>query len=232
MNGSKSAGRAIGLLLLVHLVAGLTLPYVLLLPVSSPPGGFLDTAAAMDGTVRLGVLMLFAGAAASLAIAILLWPLVVERHLRLTLCLTALALASLVLQVLENAHWLSLLSMSQAFAEAGSGEESAYRALGLAAHSAFRWMHYSHIAFAVGWLFALYLLFYRCAGVPRAMAALGMGTALLHSVGITLPVFGGFRMPYATVFGAPLGIATLAIVLWLLAKGLGPDASRKPQPTS
>jgi hypothetical protein len=220
---SKSAARAVGFLLLVQLVTGLILPYALLLPLTAPAGAFLDSAASMAGTVRLSVLMLFVGAAVSLGIAVILWP--AGRERQCGLWLLALAVINFTLQLIENAHWLSLLSMSEAYASASPADDGTFQTLGLAAHASFRWAHYSHILIVVAWLFTLYLVLYRGAMVPRLLAAFGMAAASLHFVGITLPAFGGYRMPYPDLFGAPLGLASLVVALWLMAKGF---ASVKP----
>ena len=44
MNSEKSVGRTVGVLLLLHLAAGLTVPFILLHPLVTPPG-FLTSAA-------------------------------------------------------------------------------------------------------------------------------------------------------------------------------------------
>jgi hypothetical protein len=226
MTGSKSAGRAVGLLLLVQLTT-LILPYVLLLPVYARAGAFLDSAAAMAGTMRLCVLILFLGGAVSLGISVTAWPVARERQQRLGLWLIALAVMNFTLQLIENAHWLSLLSISQAYASAGAADPETFQALGLAAHASFRWAHYSHILIVVGWLFTLYLLLYRGSMVPRPIAALGISGALLHFIGITLPAFGGYHMPYPDLFGASLGLATLLVALWLIARGFADVAPQQ-----
>lgn len=227
MTQTNSTGRTIGLLLLVHLVTGLILPYVLLLPVSVPAGAFLDTAAGMAGMVRLCVLMLTVGGAASIAIAVLAWPTVRERQPRLALLLIVLAAMNFTLQLIENAHWLSLLSLSQAYAAAIDPQAAIFQPLGLAAHAAFRWAHYTHIGIVVGWLFTFYLLLHRAALIPRALCAFAMIAALLQFVGITLPAFGGYRMPFPEAFGMPLAAASLAAALWLVAKGFAGPASHE-----
>lgn len=225
MTESRSSGRAVGLLLLVQLVAGLILPYVLLLPITAPAGAFLENAAGMAGTVRLSVLMLFVGGAASVAIAAAVWPAAGERQHRLGLWLFALAIMNFTLQLIENAHWLTLLSISQTNA-AAAADSVAFQSLGLAAHSAFRWAHYSHILIAVAGLFTLFLLLHRGAMAPRPIPAIGMGAALLHFAGIILPAFGGYQMPYQSLFGAPLGVTILVLAMWLMVKGFGHTASR------
>jgi hypothetical protein len=226
MSVSKYVSRAIGLLLLLQLVFGLILPYVLLLPVSTPAGAFLDSAAGMAGTLRLSVLMLFLGAAASLGIAVLLWPAVRETHPRLGLWLLALAVMNFTLQLVESAHWLTLLTISEAHA-AGGSDPATFQALGTGAHAAFRWAHYSHILVVVGWLFTLYLLLYRGSMVPRLIAAFGIGAALLHFIGIILPAFGGYRMANSDLYGAPLGLVGLVLGMWLMTKGFANEQTQR-----
>ncbi len=74
MTSVPRVGRIIGMLLLVHLATGLIVPYVLLLPLTAPPAGFLETAAGMSAQVRLNVLLLFVGGAISVGIAVAAWP--------------------------------------------------------------------------------------------------------------------------------------------------------------
>jgi Domain of unknown function (DUF4386) len=224
---SKSAARAVGFLLHVQLVTGLILPYALLLPLTAPAGAYLGSAAPMAGTVRLSVLMLFVGGAVSLGIAAILWPAIRERQSGLWLI--ALAVINFTLQLIENAHWLSLLSMSEAYAASVPADAGTFQVLGLAAHASFRWAHYSHILIVVAWLFTLYLVLYRGAMVPRLIAAFGMVAASLHFIGITLPAFGGYAMPYPEQFGAPLGLANLVLGLWLMAKGFANAEPRRTE---
>ena len=42
---------------------------------------------------------------------------------------------------------------------------------------------------------------------------------MLHFIGITLPAFGGYRMRFPELFGAPLAISSIILALWLIAKG-------------
>ena len=230
MTSSTSIGRLTGALLLVQLVTGLMLPYILLHPVSARSGAFLDSAEAMEGTIRLSVLMLVVGAAVSLVMAIALWSAVRDRHPQLGLWLVALAVINVTLQLIENAHWLTLLSVSQAYSTASANADAGlFPALAPAVYAAFRWAHYSHILVVVGWLFTLFLLMARGGLAPRALALLGMGGALLHFIGITLPAFGGYRMPYPDLFGIPLAVAIVLLALWLIAKGLSAPTNAEPE---
>jgi hypothetical protein len=219
MTSTRRIGRMIGMSLLVHLAIGLIVPYVLLQPLTKPPADFLDTAARMSAQVRLNVFLLFMGGAISVVISIAAWPVVREHSYRLGLWLLALALVNFTLQIVENSHWLSMLSVSQAYAEASAAEAGLFRSLGIVVRSAWKWAHYSHILVVVGWIFTLYCLVFRCALVPRALAAIGMVTSVLQVTGITLPVFAGYRMPFPELFGMPLGLSNLVLSVWLLAKG-------------
>jgi len=219
MTSANRVGRIIGMLLLVHLAAGLIVPYVLLRPLTTPPAGFLEIAAGMSAQIRLNVFVLFVGGALSVAVSVAAWPFVRARSYGLGLWLLALAVVNFTLQIVENSHWLSMLSVSQAYTEAGAADARLFQTLGIAIRSAFKWAHYAHIFVVVGWLFTLYCLLFRCALVPRALAAFGMATGVLHFIGITLPVFAGYRMPFPEFFGMPLGLANLALAVWLMAKG-------------
>ena len=68
----KSVGRTVGVLLLLHLAAGLIVPFVMLGPVIAPPG-FLANAAGIPNQVRAAVLLLFVGCAIAIGIASTAW---------------------------------------------------------------------------------------------------------------------------------------------------------------
>jgi len=208
----------IGVLVLLHLATGLIVPYVLFHPLTTPPG-FLEAAAKMPYLVRVNVLVLFVGGAIPVGITVALWPIARRFGHALILWLLTLAAVNLSLQIVENGHWLSMLSLSQAYAAAGPADAALFQTLGGVVRAAWKWEHYSHIFTVVAWLFVLYALLYRYALVPRILAAFGLLTAVLQFVGITLPVFLDYRMPYPTLFGMPLGLANVALASWLLAKG-------------
>lgn len=216
MTSAKRVGRIIGMLLLVHLATGLILPYVLLLPVQA---SFLETAVAMEGRVRLSVLLLFVGGAVPVGISIAVWPIIRERSCRLGLWLLAISVVNFTLQIIENSHWLTMLSVSQAFAEAGAAQAESFQSLAVAVIAAWKWEHYSHIFLVVGWLFTLYWLVFRCGIVPRGLGVIGLLASVSQFIGITLPEFAGYSMPYPTLFGMPLGLANLLLAVWLMSKG-------------
>jgi len=219
MTSAKSVGRVIGVLMLAHLATGLIVPYVLLQPLTALPAGFLETAAGMSTRVRVNVLVLFVGGAIPVATTIAAWPVVRRHGHALGLTLLTLAGVNMSLQIVENGHWLSMLSLSQAYAKATPADAALFQSLGGVVRSAWKWEHYAHIFIVVAWIFVLYGALYRYALVPRFLAVVGLVTAVLQFVGITLPVFLDYRMPFPALFGMPLGVANVSLASWLIAYG-------------
>ncbi|RPJ79311.1 MAG: DUF4386 family protein [Acidobacteria bacterium] len=219
MSVMRRAGRMVGLLLLVQLAAGLIVPYVLLQPLSASGTAFLERAASMSAMVRINVLVPRLGVAVSIAVAVTAWPVVRTRRSDLGIWLLALAVVNFTLQIIENAQWLSMLSLSQAYAAATGAEAATMRPLAVVVRASWRWAHYSHILVVVGWLFTTFLTLFRCALVPRGLGVFGMFCSVLHTIGITLPVFTGYRMVFPELFGMPLALAILSIAVWLLTRG-------------
>lgn len=229
-----ASARAIGTMLIILLVMSLMIPYILLHPVSAPADAFLANAAPMAATLKLCLIMLLIGAAAPLAISIALWPDMTRAHARLGLWLLAVAILNATLQLLENTHWLSLLSLSQAASGDPADAAAITPALAGVVRASWRWVHYTHITLIVAWLFTLFLVMLKTRAAPRAIAWLGMIAVPAHLYGIVLPVFAGYRMWLPDLFGIPLAIAIVALSLWLLVRGFdsSSDLGRSPEPAT
>jgi hypothetical protein len=221
----QGARRVLGLLLIVELTCGLIIPYVWLVPLTSPLAVFLGTASAMDTAIRLSALLLLIGAVVSVAMSVTLWPFARDRALSLGLWMIVLSAVNLVFQITENAGWLSMLSISQSFALAAPSESGTYQVAGSVFRSVFRWVHYSHILVVVAWLVLLHLVLMRCGAIPRAVGLLVLVASAAHFAGITFPAFAGISSPYAAAFGIPLAVALLVSAACLLTKGASSDAS-------
>lgn len=226
MTDSMPLGRTVGALMLAHLALGLIGPYVVLVPMNASPG-FLENAAGMAGSVRASVLALIIGAAIPLMIANVAWmrwrtnaPI----HGRLLLCL---AVANLVLQLVENTLWLSLLSVSEAYHRA-PGTVEQFTSATVVLKALFRWGHYSHILILVAWILLLFATLRRAALLPRWLTGAGIVACLVHLAAIPLPEFLGFRIPSAATWGMPLAVVYLLAALVLMARGfpLSRDDSR------
>ena len=212
----KRVGQTVGVLLLIHLAAGLTVPFILLLPLIAPPG-FLANGAGIPNQVRGAVLLLFAGSAIAIGIACTAWPVFRQYSSAMALCLLSLAVASFSLQAVDNAHLLSMLSLSQEYARAGSDKADFFQALAGVVGSARRWTHYSFLLVVGSWIFLFHTVLYRFRLVPRALAAFGLVGSLLQIAGVTLRALFGY--PPETRLAMPLAPAYLALAVWLIVKG-------------
>ena len=216
MRSPKRDGRVIGILLLAHLVAGLTTPYMILRRLGAP----LDASANVSGTqVRIGVMLLFIGGAITIAIAIAGWPKFREYSFSLAAWLLALAIANFSLQCVENAGWMSLFTFSQEYAKANTGDVYLFHVTGLAVRMIWKWIHYTHLLIMVSWMLLLGVMLWYTMMVPRVLAVLVSVGALMQITGITLPQFIPYPTPPMLLMGLPLGFAYLATSLWLIARG-------------
>jgi Domain of unknown function (DUF4386) len=223
MTSWKRVGRLVGVLLLLHLALGLTVPFIMLHPLISLPG-FLASAAGVANQTRTAVLIFFVGSALAIAIASAAWRVFREYSSAMALWLFALAVASFALQAVDNSHILSMLSLSQAYAEAGAAKADLFQGLALVVGSARKWSHYSFLLVVGCWILLLFSLLYRFRLVPRVLAALGMIGAVLQIAGVSLRGLLGY--PPETRLAMPLAPAYVLLALWLMVKGF--DERQRP----
>jgi hypothetical protein len=213
MRPAKSIGRIIGILLIVQL-AGLIVPFVLLHPMTT--ADFLSNAAGSYSQIKVAVFLLFANCALTIGISVAAFPVFREHSPAAAVLLVALSAIMFALQAVDNAHLMSMLSLSQQYVEAG-GQGELFQALSAAVRSTRRWVHYSELLAIDAWIFLLHGLLYRFRLVPRALAAFGLFTVVLHFSGITLPLFLGH--PGVTLLGVPMAFGHIALAMWLIVKG-------------
>jgi hypothetical protein len=216
MTSAKSAGRIVGMLLLLHLAAALTVPFILLDRVRGS-AGFLANAAASSAQLRAAVLLLFAGSAVAIGIAIEALPIFRRYSSAMALWLLALAIAGFSLQAVDNGALLSTLSLSQEYAKAGAAKAELFQALAVVVGAARKWAHYSYLLVLGSWIFLLFSLLYRFRLVPRVLAAFGLVGSMLQIMGVTLRGILGY--PPETRLAMPLAPAYLALAVWLMVKG-------------
>ena len=215
MKSGKSVGRLIGVMLVVQL-SGLIVPFVLLHPLTTGPRDFLANAAGASLQIKVAVFLLFANCALTIGITIAAWPVFRQYSERMALWLVAVSVILFSLQAVDNAHILSMLSLSQQYAQAG-GPDELFQTLAAVVGSTRRWVHFTELLVIDSWIFLLYSVLYRFALVPRALAAFGLLTVMLHFTGIPLPAFLGYSL--VTLMGVPMGLSHLALALWMMVRG-------------
>jgi hypothetical protein len=210
-------GRIVGDLLLAQMLLAALVNFALFGPVIAPPGWIVN-AADRQLEISLSVVLGVAAEAIWLAIAIALYPKIRSFSERHALAFVALAAAAFVLCVVENGRLLSMLSLSQAYAAAADQDRQAFEALRGIVGAARNWAHFTHLAVTGLAITAFMAALWRFRLVPRALAGLGIAAAALQVVTVSMPIFG---RPVIFALLAPLGLAMLAIALWLIARGFG-----------
>ena len=213
MRSVKGTGQIIGMMLFVQL-AGLIVPFVLLLPMTT--ADFLANAAENSSQIKVAVFLLFANCALTICISIMAFPVFREHSSAIALLLVAVSVIMFSLQAVDNAHLMSMLSLSQQYVQAG-GPAELFQTLSAVVCSTRRWTHYSELLVIDAWILVLYSLLYGSRLVPRALAAFGLITVMLHFAGITLPLFLGYSS--LTLLGMTMAFSHIALAIWLLVKG-------------
>ena len=221
MDAAKRVGRIIGLLLLAQGVGSFVMNFVLVRPITRPPG-FLVNAAGSPVQLTLSVLLGLAIGATTLGIAIAAFPLFRRYSPAMALWFLALAVVGFSLIAVENVAVRTMLSVSQQYAAANAADAGTFRALGAVVGAARNWAHYTNLLVGGGAIVVLYAVLLRFALIPRTLAALGLLAGLLQLAAVTMPLFGQ-RMLFLMLM--PLGLTHLALALWLVARGF---ADRPP----
>lgn len=217
MDTMRFASRWLAALLLAQMVLGPIANFGLLGPAFEGEGAFLVNAAPHATALSSAALLAIALAVLSAGIAVVLWPVLRPLSERMALLLAVLGAADVALSGFENASLLSMLSLSQAYVAAGAPDEALYQALRGVVGTHRNWAHLIGLLVGGGTLLLMYAAFYRFRLVPRWLAGFGVLAAVSQMIAVAKPVYGGW-----VIFPmlAPLGLAHLALVVWLLWKGL------------
>ena len=211
----KNLGRIVGALLLTKLVFGPIQNFTLMNPVVAAPG-FLVNAAANPLNLPLAAMIAFGLALVTVAIAAVAWPVFRRAAPSLALAFVAFSVVGVATSLVECMSMMSMQSLSLAFAEAAGADPALYDGLRIVVGKARNWAHYVNLMVGGVTVGTMFLLMYRARLVPRAICAFGMATVLAQLYSLGLPFFGG-----AVDFNllAPLGLAYLALIVWLLWRG-------------
>jgi Domain of unknown function (DUF4386) len=222
MRSAKSTGRIIGMLLFLQL-AGLIVPFVLLLPLTTGPKNYLLDAAGSSSQIKLAVFLLFANCGLTIGITIAAFRVFRQYSEALALWLLAASVIMFLLQAVDNVHVLSMLSLSQQYAQA-DGPNELFQTLAAVVGSTRRWAHFTELLAIDCWIFLFYGILYRLAVVPRALAAFGLITVMLHFTGIPLRGFLGYSL--VAMMGVPMALSHITLATWLVAKGFDERMTR------
>ncbi len=215
MTSDKTTGRWFGALLLTAMVLGIWNNFGLSGPVFGGDG-YLRNGAGMASLFGASVLLGLFTSGLGLAATVIAWP--VFRRASPGLALAALMLtgAGFATTVVEQASFLSLLSLSQQYALHPGADPLQFELLRGVVSAARNGIHFLDKIVGGASMLLTYLVLYRGRLVPRVIAALGVPAALSQMVGISMELF---QRDLPMLMLAPLALVQLALCLWLLARG-------------
>jgi hypothetical protein len=227
MRAARHAGRIIGVLIIIQMVGGGIVNFALEAPLFGAPG-FLLNAASHSQQLGLGVLLGLVTEALWVGIAITAFPIFVRRTRTMALWFIALAVVILAVAVVENAAVMSMVSLSEAYTKASAAEREQLQMVKIVVASARNWAHYMARIFDGGAIFVFYVVLYRFALVPRALAGFGLIAVTLMVTAVAMPLVG-----HDVVFPllAPLGLSQLILAVWLITKGFRDQPSPGVHPS-
>jgi|SRR5687768_973019 len=221
MESGRSTGRIVGILLFLQLAA-LGVGFVSAVPLTT--SGFLENALGVSFQIRAAVLALFVSSAITVGIAVAGFPVFRELSYRMALSFVAVSIIWFAVQSVDNVHMMSMLSLSQHYAQNGAANSELFEALGTVVRSTRAWSHNTELLIIDGWFFLLYALLFRFSLIPRALAGFGMLMAAIHTTGISLPMFIGYERMLVLAYSLPLG--QVAVGTWLVVKGFAERSGR------
>ena len=210
----KTAGRIIAIIMLVQGPITPIVNFGLLGPVTKAPG-FLVNAATHATQLRLAAMLWFLSGALSIGIAAVAVSVIRRYSDPMANWLLSFTIVGVVTTIAEAVSFLTMLSVSQQYAQAGGSAET-YQALAQVVGSARGWIHYSNLLIGTVTAALFYAALFRLSLVPRALGAFGVLAATLGAIGVIRPMIG-----YSLVLSllSALGVAQLALLVWLLVKG-------------
>jgi hypothetical protein len=217
MKSAKSIGRTAGILLLLQLAAGLTVPFILMKPLVAGSPGFLTAAAENASQIRAGVLLAFIGGALTFGLAVTVFPVFRRYSGAAAIWFLAVCAVSWTLDIVHGGAAMAMLSLSQEYLKGSGADAGLYQVVGTAVASARRWAHFAQLAAIGSWIFLFYGSLFRFALIPRALAALGLVGIALQFTGVTLMMFLGYSL--IGEMAMPMLPIQIAVAVWLIVKG-------------
>ena len=221
MNPRKTA-RIVGVLFIIGTVAGI-LSFVGMGP-QSTPDYLVDVSANGNQVITGACLVLIMGVAIA-PIPAMLFPILKKYDESLALGYVVFRAIEVVTYIGIVVSWLSLLTLSQEYVQAGAPDASHYQTIGALVKAVSEWIDpILVIVFSISALILNYV-FYRSKLVPRWLSGWGLFGATLHLAEGLLALFG---YPDISVLGVPvylpIGLQEMVYAVWLIVKGFNPSA--------
>jgi hypothetical protein len=220
MNANRKAATVVGASFIIATVSS-SLSVGLLGPILDAPD-YLTNLYPDRLQVIAAVLLLLVNCAAVVVIPVMLFPILKRHNEALALGYVGFRTIESVILIVGNVSPLSLITLSQEFAQAGVPDASYFLTLGTLLVAARDWtiLLGVDIVFPLGALI-FYYLSYQSRVIPRWLSGWGfVGAALWLAVGL-LRLF-GIDLPL--VLSLPIFSQEMVLGAWLIFKGFNPSA--------
>ena len=186
---------------------------------------YLTRFSAPTNQVAGAVLLYLIADFACVGIAISMYPVLKKWN-------ASLALGSVIFRTLEAAFYmvgvvslLSLLTLSQQFANAGAADRASLQAIGDLLVSV---KNHAGLAAVFGFClgaFMYYTLFFQSRLIPRWLSGFGIVAIIMMTVACVLSLFSGNLITSYIPLAFPIFVQELVLAVWLIVKGFNPSVS-------
>jgi len=220
MTQSHNAGRWVGGAMLVTLVVELLSNFKLQSDLFSG-GGFMVNAAMHPATIGSIVVLGILSGLLSAWVAAILWARCARRFPGLAGTYFALVIALFAASTMELSTFIAMRYLSELFVGAGADSSARFETAKAVIRGMRDGIHFTGKLLGGASVLAFFLLLFKARLAPRWLSSFGALAAISQMAGVALPLF-GHQVVYAMI--APLGVAYLTMLIWLLVKGFAPVA--------
>lgn len=222
MNTNRKTAIIVGALFITATVVS-SLYYVIVTPILDAPD-YLIKVSENETQVIIGVLFYLIDCAAVVLIPIMLFPIFKKHNEALALGYVGSRIIESVILIVGHISLLSLLTLSQEYAQAAATDASNIQALGALLLSVHDWIHLLgvEIVFALTAVILNYLL-YQSKLIPRFISVWGV-IALISLLIVNLLEITGRSPAMSIFFYLPIVLNEVFLAIWLIVKGFNSSA--------
>lgn len=221
----KTVAKIVGILLITATVINV-IGNDLIRPVLSSEN-WLSVVSEQANQIKLGSILVFVSALASVGIAIWLYPILKKYNPYLALTAVIFRVIEAVFYTVSVVGALALITLGQEYLKAGSPSDSYFQVIGsfvLTARDASGFV-FAVTAFALGAL-AYYYIFYRAKLVPRWLSVWGIISCIILLIAVYSAVSSGPAFAIAgptMMLAASIALQEMVLAIWLIVKGFSPS---------
>jgi hypothetical protein len=172
-----------------------------------------------------GMLIELMNDAAVIGIVVMLFPILKKHSEVMALGLVGFRFMEAALLIVSKVSVLSLIDLSQQFAQAGAPDQAYFQTLGDFALAVRYWANQMSTVFFILGALVFYVILYRSRLLPRFISVWGLiavaSLIAANALGVPDPTQ-GFQP--ATVLYLAIFLSELLVAIWLIVKGFNPSA--------